>query len=97
VKYYQRLKDIRKDNDKSQEQIARIIGTSQQQYGRWEQGIWQMPIEHYKTLALYYNVSIDYLSGLTNIPTTIDGAPYRISKNISITNKGGNNKINIKN
>jgi len=56
-----------------------------------------MPIEHYKTLALYYNVSIDYLSGLTNIPTTIDGAPYRISKNISITNKGGNNKINIKN
>lgn len=67
MKYYQRLRDLREDSDKSQEEIANILGTSRQQYQRWEGGMWQMPMEYYKTLAKYYNVSLDYLAGL--IPT----------------------------
>lgn len=97
MNFYQRLRDIREDHDLTQEQIAAIIGTSQTQYGRWELGKWQMPIEHYKTLAQYYNVSIDYLAGLTNTPRTLTGEPYKISKNITIGNVGRNAKINIKN
>ena len=68
MKYYQRLRDLREDNDKTQAEIAALLKTRQQQYARWESGAWQMPIEHYKTLAQYYNVSIDYLAGLLETP-----------------------------
>ncbi len=66
--FHQRLRDMREDHDKTQAQIAEILGTRQQQYARWESGQWQMPIEHYKTLARYYNVSVDYLCGLLDQP-----------------------------
>ena len=64
MNFYQRLRDMREDHDKSQEDIAKILNTTQQQYSRWESGTYQMPIENYKILAQYYNVSIDYLCGL---------------------------------
>ena len=66
--FYQRLRDVREDHDMSQTQIAEILHTSQEQYSRWERGAYQMPIEHYKTLAKYYNVSIDYLAGVLETP-----------------------------
>ena len=66
--FHQRLRDIREDNDKTQAQIAEIIGTIQQQYSLWERGIRQMPIENYKILAEFYNISIDYLAGLIDTP-----------------------------
>jgi len=68
MQFYQRLRDVREDADKTQAEIAAVLGTWQQQYARWESGAWQMPIEHYKTLARYYNVSLDYLAGLTDVP-----------------------------
>lgn len=68
MQYYQRLRDLREDKDKTQSEIAEILGTSRQQYSRWESGTWQMPIEHYKTLAKYYNTSLDYIAGLIDTP-----------------------------
>ena len=61
-----RLKDIRKDRDLSQKDIAKILGTSQVQYSRYEMGIRLLPIDKLVILANYYNVSTDYLLGLTN-------------------------------
>lgn len=72
MQYYQRLRDVREDADKTQSEIAAVLGTSQQQYARWEGGGWQMPIEHYKTLARYYRISIDYLAGLIDTPKGLD-------------------------
>lgn len=66
--YYQRLRDLREDNDQSQEDIARLLDTTRQQYARWESGAYQMPIENYKILAKHYNVSLDYLAGLVDTP-----------------------------
>ena len=66
--FFQRLRDAREDADKSQSVIAGILKTSQQQYSRWESGSYQMPIESYKILAKYYNLSVDYLAGLTDEP-----------------------------
>ena len=55
-----------------------------------------MGIDKYAILAKYYNVSLDYLTGIINQPRTLDGSPYTVSKNITITQMG-NGRINIKN
>ena len=79
VKYYQRIKDLRNDNEKTQTDIAEILNTRRQQYARWENGEQQMPMDRFIILAKYYNVSLDYLAGLTDIPKTIDGKPYIVN------------------
>lgn len=68
MQFYQRLRDIREDHDKTQAEIAGILCTTRQQYARWESGSYQMPMECYKTLAVYYDCSLDYLSGLIDRP-----------------------------
>ena len=66
--YYQRLKDLREDAEKTQTEIAALLNIMQQQYARYEQGIFEIPFHHVITLAKYYNVSLDYLAGLIDIP-----------------------------
>lgn len=66
VHFCQRLKDLREDNEKTQAEIAELLGTTRQQYSKWETGVRKMPIDHYRTLAKFYNVSLDYLTGLTD-------------------------------
>ena len=65
---YRRLKDLREDNDKKQEDIALVLSISRQQYQLYESGKREMPMHHFITLAQYYNVSIDYLVSLTDVP-----------------------------
>ena len=62
--FYQRLKDLREDSDKTQTEIATVLGIKQQQYARYESGIQEIPFHHIITLAKYYNTSLDYLAGL---------------------------------
>lgn len=63
-----RLYDLRTDNDKLQKEIANVLKISQQYYSEYEKGKRELPIRHLKTLCLYYNVSSDYIIGLTNNP-----------------------------
>ena len=65
---YQRLKDLREDHDLKQTDIAKLLGTTRQQIGKWENGIQSMGIDKYITLAKFYNVSLDYLAGLVDTP-----------------------------
>ena len=65
---YKRLKDVREDFDKSQEEIAEILGTSQSYYAQYENGKRAIPFERVVVLAKYYNVSLDYLAGLVETP-----------------------------
>ena len=65
---YQRLKDLREDHDLKQTDIAKLLGTTRQQVGKWENGNQSMGIDKYVTLAKYYNVSLDYLAGLVDTP-----------------------------
>ena len=65
---YQRLKDLREDADKSQDEIAKIIGTSQSYYAQYENGKRAIPFDRVIALAKYYNVSLDYLAGLIDTP-----------------------------
>lgn len=62
----QRLQDCREDKDLKQIEVAKILNTTQKQYSRWETGQYQIPLEVIIKLAKYYDVSLDYLAGLTN-------------------------------
>lgn len=64
--YYQRLKDLREDADKSQSEIARFLGISQQHYSQYERGERELPMHLFVELANYYNASLDYMAGRTN-------------------------------
>lgn len=65
---YQRLKDVREDADKKQEDIASVLNITRQQYQLYESGKREMPMHHFVILARYYNVSLDYLAGLIDMP-----------------------------
>lgn len=63
---YNRIKDLREDADKTQQELADYLGTSSQHYGKYELGNAEIPFERAIMLAKYYNVSFDYIAGLTN-------------------------------
>lgn len=64
--YIKRIRNLREDSDKTQAEIAEILGTSQTMYARYERGANEMPIRHLITLSKYYGVSTDYILGITN-------------------------------
>lgn len=64
---YKRIRDLREDNDIKQSTIASELGISQPQYQRYESGTRQIPVDILIRLAAIYDVSIDYLLGLTNV------------------------------
>jgi transcriptional regulator with XRE-family HTH domain len=64
LKYIKRLRDLREDNDKTQQEIADALGTSQTMYARYERGANELPIHHLITLCKYYGVSADFMLGL---------------------------------
>lgn len=64
--YYRRIRDLREDSDKTQQELAEYLGTSSQHYGKYELGNAEIPFERAIMLAKYYNVSLDYIAGLTN-------------------------------
>lgn len=66
MEYYQRIKDLREDKDLKQSTIAKILGTDQSYYSKYERGIHPMTANQIKILAEYYNVSADYILGLTD-------------------------------
>ena len=72
--YAQKIRELRIDHDKSQAQIAVLLGTSKNQIGKYERGEQEMPIKHLIALCNYYNVSADYILGLPN------NRPYGLSK-----------------
>ena len=59
--YRKRIRDLREDHDKTQSEIAAMLGTSQTMYARYERGASELPIRHLVKLADYYQVSTDYI------------------------------------
>ena len=70
MSYAQKIRSLRQDSDKTQEEIAFILKTSQSYYAQYENSKRPLPIEHLYTLCKYYRVSADYILGLP------DGMPY---------------------
>lgn len=64
--YLKRLKDLREDNDLSQQEVANILDITRQQYSLYELGKRSLPIDLLITLSDFYNTSADYILGRTN-------------------------------
>lgn len=64
MKYIKIIKDLREDNDLTQQEVADYLGTSQTMYARYERGANEMPIRHLIKLCKLYNVSSDYILGI---------------------------------
>lgn len=70
--YYPRIRDLREDNDKKQSELAEYLGTTTQYYGLYEKGANEISFERAIMLAKYYNVSLDYIAGLTDKKKSLD-------------------------
>ncbi len=64
--YYEIIRDLREDRDLTQRDIANVLKTTQQVYSRYENGTNEIPIHHIITLCKFYNVSADYILGLSD-------------------------------
>ncbi len=64
---YKRIRDLREDNDLTQKQMANILNCSQQVYSNYELGQRDIPTDILIKLALFYNASIDYILGISDI------------------------------
>ena len=62
------MRDLREDHDYTQREIAAILGITQPQYFRYEQGYRDLPTDILIALAKLYETSTDYILGLTQDP-----------------------------
>ncbi len=68
MRYAERLRGLREDRNLTQSDIAKILGTTYQYYSTYEAGKRELPFTRAIKLATFYNVSLDYLAGLTDTP-----------------------------
>ena len=65
---YRRIRDLREDHDLTQKQMAQNLNCSQQVYSNYELGQRDIPTDILIKLSQFYNVSVDYILGLTSNP-----------------------------
>lgn len=65
---YQKIRDLREDHDLKQRELAEYLNCSQRVYSNYELGQRDIPTDVLIKLSAFYNVSVDYILGLTNNP-----------------------------
>lgn len=66
--YRERLRAVREDRDLTQAQVGKVLNKSQQGYNHIESGRAELKIDDLITLCRFYNLSADYMIGLTDKP-----------------------------
>lgn len=69
MKYNERIREIREDFSMTQQKIAELLNVGQRTYADYESGKTRIPVDSLLILAKYYNVSLDYITGASNIKT----------------------------
>ena len=96
MQHYQRIRDLREDHDLTQEALCKKLYMHKTTYTNYEQGKHSVPLDFAVLLANFYDVSLDYLAGRTNLPknphgiTIADDALLVLQKYTALTerNKG---------
>ena len=65
---YRRIRDLREDRDKTQAELAKALNCSQQVYSNYELGQRDIPTDILIKISKYYNVSVDYILGISDNP-----------------------------
>lgn len=69
MKYNERIREIREDNFLTQQKVADLLHIGQRTYADYESGKTRIPVDSLIILAKHYNVSLDYISGASNMKT----------------------------
>lgn len=69
MKHMERIRALREDQDLTQTDVANLLKIGQKTYSDYELGKTRIPLDSMLVLAKYYNVSMDYLSGASDIKT----------------------------
>ena len=69
MRYNERIREIREDNFLTQQKIADLLHIGQRPYSDYESGKTRIPIDNLLILARFYNVSMDYISGASDVMT----------------------------
>lgn len=66
-----RIRDLREDNDLTQKAVAKYLMCDQSLYSKYERGEREIPLKLVVALAEFYDVSLDYIVGITD-----EAAPF---------------------
>ena len=66
---FENIRSLRIDRGLTQKQVAQLLGISQNTYSQYELGVLNYPVDALMVLADFYEVSVDYLLGRTNVKT----------------------------
>ena len=67
MNYYERIREIREEHSLTQQKVADLLHIGQRTYSDYESGKTRIPIDNIMILAKFYNVSMDYITGASNI------------------------------
>ena len=67
MRYNERIREIREDNSLTQQKIADLLQIGQRTYADYESGKTRIPVDSLLILARFYNVSMDYITGASNL------------------------------
>lgn len=67
MKYNERIRELREDNSITQQTIADLLHIGQRTYSDYESGKTRIPLDSILVLAKFYNVSVDYITGASNV------------------------------
>lgn len=69
MKYNERIREIREDSSLTQQKVADLLNVGQRTYADYESGKTRIPVDNLLILAKFYNVSMDYITGASDIQT----------------------------
>ena len=69
MNYAERIRALREDNDKTQTEVAKLLKVGQRTYCDYELGKTRIPVDSLIILAELYDVSMDYICGISDIRT----------------------------
>jgi len=64
---FERIKELRQEKRLTQTQVAELLGIDQRVYSNYETGKREIPSHHLIELAKVYEISLDYLVGLSDV------------------------------
>lgn len=91
--FYQRIKDLREDADKTQSEIADYLGTTAQYYGKYEKGEREIPFSRAIQLADFYEISLDYIAGRKNYSGNLTTDEEKLIENWRLLSERSKGKV----